>query len=217
IKDFKETPAPNIKPSRKLPPVLDDLKARYRRVSGSANRTKPEIWYRLSRTEEILNLEELKPDRIILPLTRPNLKRINQIKRRHDRVLNRLIWALPPLLFGSELDDLNQDLKNLRQVNLAGFMISNLSHIDILNQSSVKRPGRRLSIYADYRLNCLNTEAEAQLKSLRLDGVTLSIENDEKNLRQILSQTGPITRLLYIYGRPSLFTSRFVPPGLKDN
>ncbi|MBW2142367.1 MAG: hypothetical protein JRG97_15115, partial [Deltaproteobacteria bacterium] len=37
IKDFKETPAPNIKPSRKLPPVLDDLKARYRRVSGSAN------------------------------------------------------------------------------------------------------------------------------------------------------------------------------------
>ncbi|MBW2322419.1 MAG: hypothetical protein JRF41_02670 [Deltaproteobacteria bacterium] len=47
--------------------------------------------------------------------------------------------------------------------------------------------------------------------------MTLSIENDEKNLRQILSQTGPITRLLYIYGRPSLFTSRFVPPGLKDN
>jgi len=72
-------------------------------------------------------------------------------------------------------------------------------------------------IYADYRLNCLNTQAEAALKDMGLAGVTLSLENDRDNMKEILKAPGPIPRLIYIYGRPPLFASRFSPAGLKDN
>ncbi|MBW2092294.1 MAG: U32 family peptidase [Deltaproteobacteria bacterium] len=217
IKEFKNASKPKIRSSRNLKPILDELKTGAEPASAMAGRSKPEIWYRVARSEDVPGLSELKPDRIILPLTRSNLKRASRLKRRRDRLMNKVIWALPPLLFGPEVDDLYQDLLKLKQMDFAGFFISSLSHVALLNRSAVKRPDRRLGVYADYRLNCLNTQAEAQLKDLGLNGVTLSIESDEKNFRQILSRRGSIARLLYIYGRPPLFTSRFLPAGLKDN
>ena len=37
------------------------------------------------------------------------------------------------------------------------------------------------------------------------------------NLTTLLNNPGPIPRILYLFGRPPLFTSRFAPGGLKDN
>ena len=68
-----------------------------------------------------------------------------------------------------------------------------------------------------YQLNCLNTETEYQLKDLGLEGIVLSIESSERNLKQLMKHSGPIDRLLYIYGRPALFHSRLVPKNLKEN
>jgi len=217
IMDFKKAPLPRLKASQNLNRILNDFKPRSRTALAPTGRSRPEAWYRVARTEEVSDLSELKPGRIILPLTRSNLKRAMKLKRRRGHLFERVIWALPPLLFGPEAEELRQDLTALKRMNFAGLMISNLGHLDMLSQSLIKRPGRRLKIYADHRLNCLNTQAEAQLKVLGLDGVTLSVENDEKGLRRILSRPGPIARLLYIYGRPPLFTSRFNPAGLRDN
>ncbi len=218
VKEFKKTSAPKVKSSRNLKPILDNLRIESKPAAASARQARPKIWYRVARAEDIPGLSELKPDRIILPFTRSNLKGTKPFKRRRDRLLHRLIWALPPLLFGTKIDDLYQDLLKIRQMDSGGYFISSLSHLELLKRSSLKkRANQRTKVYADYRLNCLNTQAEIQLSELGLDGVTLSIESDEKNLRQILTRPGPITRLLYLFGRPALFTSRFIPTNLKDN
>jgi len=81
-------------------------------------------------------------------------------------------------------------------------------------QKSRKNP---LPVFADYRLNCLNTQTEALLKDLGLAGITLSLENDRENLEDILKAPAIIPRIIYLYGQPPLFSSRFNPAGFKDN
>ncbi len=66
-------------------------------------------------------------------------------------------------------------------------------------------------MYADHRLNALNSEAETVLAELGLAGLTLSVEDDEKNMGRLLGSPGPIPRLLYLYGRPPLFTTGSFP------
>ena len=88
-------------------------------------------------------------------------------------------------------------------------MASNLGHLPLLlaASSARRRRDRRPQVYADQRLNLLNTWSEAEAVKLGLSGVTLSIETDEENLKAWLRRPGPAERLLYLYGQPALFTS----------
>jgi hypothetical protein len=96
------------------------------------------------------------------------------------------------------------------------FLASNPAHLPLINRDVKGRRGRP-SVYADYRLGCLNTEAERMLAELGVAGVTVSPETDRENLEAVLNRPGPVSRLVYLFGRPHLFTSRFRPAGLKTN
>lgn len=96
-------------------------------------------------------------------------------------------------------------------------MVSNLGHLPLLAASRTRGRDRRPQIFADQRLNLLNTWSEAEAAKLGLSGVTLSIETDEENLKAWLRRPGPVGRLLYLYGQPALFTTRFPLGGLKEN
>jgi U32 family peptidase len=175
---------------------------------------KPDIWYRLGRAEDVQGLAPSRPGRVILPLTTPNVRRMAGLRRRLDTLYQKIVWALPPLVFDSA--SLIRDLSQLARMGAREFMISNLGHLPLVQQP---RKGRRNApiIYADHRLNCLNSQAELQLADLGVSALTLSLEGDEDNFKRLLSNPGPISRLLYLYGRPALFTSRFAPQGLKEN
>jgi putative protease len=206
-------PARDIKPSPRLNAILAELK-----IETSAGRTsakRPALWYRVGRMEEVSGLEQLKPDRIIVPATTANIRRGSALRRRLGPLFERVIWALPPLVFQEAR--LRRDLSQLNKMGAREYMISNLGHLALLDQGGGGKGRRRPVIYADYRLNCLNTQAEAQLAALGLNGLTISVETDEENLQRLLQRPGPTARLLYLYGRPPLFTSRFKPYGLKDN
>ena len=183
------------------------------RSQGQGGR--PQLWYRLNRTEDVRGLEQVRPDRIILPLTRQNVKRMAGSRRRLGALASIIIWSFPPLVFDHALPGMRQDLAQLAKMGEREFMIANLGHLPLLKGMG---SGRRAPVvYADHRVNCLNTRTEALLAGLGLNGVTLSIENDEDNLKQMIIRPGPVHRLLYLFGRPALFTSRFNPSGLKDN
>ena len=202
----------NIKQSPRLNAILAELKIEPQAGRGSAKR--PALWYRVARMEEVPGLEQLKPARVIVPATSANIRRGTAMRRRLGPLFERVIWALPPLVFQEAR--LKRDLAQLNKMGAREFMISNLGHLPLLDNPGGK--GRRRPLfYADYRLNCLNTQTEAQLAALGLSGLTISVETDEENLQQILQRPGPTARLLYLYGRPPLFTSRFKPYGLKDS
>jgi len=214
MEEFKKQPPQNLAASPRLKQILRGLKNGQRRQSG---RTKREIWYKIGQARELPGIAELNPDRIILPLTRQNLKRSTALRRRLGPVYERIIWLLPPVLFDSKLKETHQDLATLRRQNARAFMISNLGHLGLIEETQSRKKGGEPTVFADYQLNCLNTETEYQLKDLGLEGIVLSIENSERNLKQMMELNGPIDRLLYIYGRPALFHSRLVPKNLKES
>ncbi len=215
VQAFREMRKENSAPSPRLKAIQESLKTAGRRSGGTSR--KPEVWYRVGRAEEVAGLVAVKPDRVILPVTRPNVRRISALRRRLGPLFERLVWSLPPLVFHANTPALRSDLSQLVKMGAREFMIANLGHLPLLDAVRPAGRGRGMTIFADYRLNCLNTQTERQLAELGLDGVTWSIEDDETNLAAVLSSPGPVQRLLYLYGRPPLFTSRFVPSGLKDN
>ncbi|MEW6266867.1 MAG: peptidase U32 family protein [Thermodesulfobacteriota bacterium] len=175
-----------------------------------------ETWYRLPRAQDLLALDQVKADRVILPLNRANLRRLSGLRRRLGEKADKVIWSLPPLVFGPALAGLRRDLAETARMGARGFMISNLGHLPLFSGWERNRRTRP-TVYADYRLNCLNTQAESLLAGLGLAGVTLSLESDEENLKAMFNRPAAVRRLLYLYGRPPLFTSRFRLPGLKES
>ena len=206
-------PGSDIKPSPRLKSILAELKTEAPPSRSSAR--KPALWFRVGRMEEVSGLEQLKPGRVIVPVTTSNIRRASALRRRMGQLFDRLIWSLPPVVF--QEGRLRRDLALLNKMGAREYMISNLGHLPMLDQGGGGKGRRRPVIYADHRVNCLNTLAEAQLAALGLAGLTISVETDEENLQRLLQHPGPTSRLLYLYGRPPLFTSRFKPYGLKDN
>lgn len=215
VRAFKSSPGRETPPSARLKGILARLESRPS-PRGPASR-KPEIWFRLARVEDIGGLSAMNPDRIIVPINRSNIRRAASLKRRLGPLFDRLIWGLPPLVFEPAMGPLRTDLSQLHKMGAREFMISNLGHLPLLQPSQTGGRGRPHRVFADYRLNCLNTLTEAELADAGVQAVTLCIENDDANLRQVLEAPGPIPRLLYLYGQPPLFTSRYSPAGLKDN
>ncbi|MBU2550316.1 MAG: hypothetical protein KKB20_18060, partial [Proteobacteria bacterium] len=215
VRAFKERAETQIKPSPALKSARADLVRKPGSRAGTA--AKPEVWYRLPRAEMLTGLAPLRPDAVILPLTRSNVRRAAAMRRRLGALYDHLVWSLPPLIFESDKTGLRADLAQLGKMKVFRYMISNLGHLPLLPSTGSGRGGRGVTVYADHRLNCLNSQTEAALAGLGIDGVTLSVETDEDNMKRLLESTGPVARLIYLYGRPPLFTSRFVTAGLKDN
>jgi hypothetical protein len=81
------------------------------------------------------------------------------------------------------------------------FLAANLGHLNILRRAGAE-------IWADHRLGVLNHQAEAALADLGCRGVTLSLEMDEETAAAFWARPAAAGRLIYLYGRPALFTSR---------
>ena len=210
--------APDRAPSPGLKKALGALKRTAGKNVGPARKggRRPGLWYRLARTEDAAGLAPVRPDRIILPVTASNVRRAMALRRRMGPLFEKLIWAPPPLVFDSDSRALGGHIQQLGRMGCRYFMVANLGHLPLVSGPVKGRKGRAV-IYADHRLNCLNTQAEAQLADLGLSGLTLSLENDDGNLRAVLERPGPVDRLIYLYGQPPLFVSRFKTKGLKDN
>lgn len=217
LKAFNQRKGRSVKPGEKSARIIKTMNGKPGKAAAKGSGGgKPELWYRIARAEEASGLAQVRPDRIILPLNTPNVRRMAGLRRRLGPTFNKIIWSLPPLLFDSGLTALKRDIAQLARMGVRHFMISNLGHLPLVSGQVKGRRGRAL-VYADYRLNVLNTWAEQELAELGLEAVSMCLESDEENLKTVLSRPGPVGRLIYLYGRPPLFTSRFAPAGLKDN
>jgi hypothetical protein len=98
---------------------------------------------------------------------------------------------------------LGGEVKALLAAGFRAYLASNLGHLNLL-----KRAGPGAEIWADHRLGVLNHQAEAALAGWGCRGVTLSLEMDEETAAAFWSRPAAADRLVYLYGRPALFTSR---------
>ncbi|MBF0528264.1 MAG: U32 family peptidase [Deltaproteobacteria bacterium] len=140
----------------------------------------PAIWFKVGRVEDLGAITKYHPDRLVVPLTTNNVKKVVNLRRRLEYWFDRLIWSLPPIVYDTALGTASRNLSTIHRLGARQFLISNLGHLawirDLQSQSR-----QRLDIYADYRLNCLNTQTETLLAAQGLHGVTLCLETDEEN------------------------------------
>ncbi len=206
VKAVKEAAAGiKLPPPRTLPPELKPGRPFSRPAGRTAGR--PGFWVWLERAEELPELAEFEAQRIILPLTVPNVRHLRHHRRGLKEAANRLVWSLPPLIFHRRQALLTRELSALIESGAREFLVSNLGQINQIQRAGREIPN--LAIWGDHRLGVLNHLAEAALTGLGLTGVTLSLEADAETFQNLWQAPAAGRRLAYLYGRPALFTARY--------
>lgn len=188
-----------------------ELKSRpVSRASEAAPVRRLGVWLMAEKAETAFRLAALTPKRLVIPLTPANAREVMRHKKRWSGWLDKLVWRLPALMFYQELLKLKKEAAYLIKNGARRFMAANIGAIGFLG-----RFGESLEIWGDHRLGVLNHLQETALIQAGLTGVTFSLENDGPNLDQLWAAPPPGQRLLYLFGRPPLFTSRFQPRQIK--
>jgi putative protease len=184
----------------------DERKAQQHPPAARKKARLPELpcWAVLAGPADLRERLPVKPQRIILPLNRSNLRQLGALRK----VQAKIIWQLPPILHESELAWTAEQIKRL---TAAGWFRFNLGHC---SQTALFPKRKGLELCGQYTLNLLNSAAlNAAAQLLGLSAALLSIESEAATLTAALRhfrQRGKAKLRLgvYAYGRPPLFTSR---------
>jgi putative protease len=187
--------------------VADALRWRRQQAARPARATAGRLWLWLEDARDLRETAPLSPARVILPLTAANAR---EIAKRRLKGLARVVWSLPPLVFGAEAARLKALAAALARKGFGEFMCASLSGAALAREAG----GGRVKIYADHRLGFLNRFAADALRDLGIEAATASLEIDSETWNSLLAAPFKGKTLCYLAGRPPLFTSRYVP-GLK--
>ncbi|KXS56036.1 MAG: hypothetical protein AMR96_04935 [Candidatus Adiutrix intracellularis] len=179
-----------------------------RGVSARCLVRRPEFWLWLEKTEDLRDIGEFAAKKIILPLIPSNLRYFRRNRRHLKKEAARLVWSLPSLIFYRRQAELGQEVQDLAAAGFNDFMVANIGQINLLQRHV--RDAVALKIWGDHHLGLLNHLAEAALADLGLVGATLSLEMDDETAGGFWSRPATLGRLVYLFGRPALFTSRFL-------
>jgi putative protease len=145
------------------------------------------------------------PDRFLLPLDKTTVSQVGQIKRSLGQGIRNITWCLPPLLFESELAQVQKQLTVLMRSGFKSFQIGHISQAWMFR-------GERVHLSCDYTINLMNSQAVAAVEHLGAEAAQLSIESDRQLLADVIMgsrlTSRHIRKGLTVYGAPSLFTAR---------
>ncbi|WP_321368337.1 U32 family peptidase [uncultured Desulfuromusa sp.] len=165
-------------------------------ATGRAGKQQIRVQLRDSRDQRIL--QDPIVDQILIPLTGQNLQHANKLQRRSRQV----IWDIPFVIFDKDWLDTRNAIRQLAQMGYSNFRLNNLGHFIIFD----KMEGMKL--YSSFRLFSLNSQAIAALAELGISEAELYIEDDRKNLADILRHQLPIPTAMTAYASVALLTSR---------
>ena len=209
----------------------------------SRAKTGPPLTYvRVRSITEALEVQRQGLWHLVVELTEENfndyLRNLRPVKR-----LKGLIWQLPTIIFEKQLAFYRQALNTLLDGGWRNFMVGNFSHLHLLQEaqavlvqpdlkkrhqaagsaSAVTAAGKistpqstKLTLYSDYTLHCLNSQAFEALQNLGVTYVTLSVEADKETLKLLLRNLPESKLLAYVFGHLPLMISRApLPEGKK--
>ncbi|MBW6519424.1 MAG: U32 family peptidase [Desulfoarculaceae bacterium] len=174
--------------------------------SGPVKMKLPLEWW--LKTDSIKLLQDrlpFTPDRFLLPLDKAAVSQVGQIKRYMGSGVRNITWCLPPLLFESELAQVQKQLTVLVRSGFKSFQIGHVSQAWMFR-------GERVHLSCDYTISLMNNQAVAAVEHLGAEAAQLSIESDRTLLGDIIkgsrASSQRIRKGLTVYGAPALFTAR---------
>ena len=176
------------------------------RKTGPVKVKLPLEWW--LRTDSLKVLQErlpFTPDRFLVPLDKTTVSQAGQIKRYMGSGVRNITWCLPPLLFQSDLAQIQKQLTILVRSGFKSFQIGHISQAWMFR-------GERVHLSCDYTINLMNNQALAAVEHLGAEAAQLSIESDRALLTDMIKGSRAnyqhIRKGLTVYGAPALFTSR---------
>ncbi len=179
-------------------------------------------WVALRSISELRQRLPVRPAKIILPLSRENMRDLERLGLKIKKYQSRIIWRLPPILPESELVWYKSRIEALVAAGYPRFELGHLSQYGLFSFAG-RQERQRLELSGHYSLNLLNSAALHGVASLGFRRTLFSLETESGNLaaalahfrsrrgrpgkkhgfRQVKMEVG-----LYVYGRPPLFTAR---------
>ncbi len=154
-------------------------------------------------------LTEAHVDRLELPLSPENLTALPKAEARLGRGRERLIWEIPPLLFGEEWSEYRRAIQILTGRGYLNFRVGNPGHLPLfIGLTGVKLLG-------GFRCYTMNQQAALAWQELGLSEVTLNLEDDRENIKALLRCPLPLTLTVTIYAPLPILISRIPIKGVR--
>ena len=198
-------------------------------VGRRAGRTELPWWVAVAKVGDLRQRLPVRPGRIILPLTRDNMRQLDQLADKIKRYRSLIIWCLPPVLHEADLDWAGKQIRTLAGAGYTRFELGHCCQyglfLPLLEEGGGEgREGHNLELYGNYSLNLLNSAALRAASHLSYQGALFSLETEGNNLaaavfhfkrqggrgkvRQSGTKRVKMQVGLYVYGHPPLFTAR---------
>ena len=176
------------------------------RKTGPVKVKLPLEWW--LKTDSLKVLQErlpFTPDRFLVPLDKTTVSQVGQIKRYMGQGIRNITWCLPPVLFESDVAQVQKQLTLLMRSGFKSFQIGHISQAWMFR-------GERVHLSCDYTVSLMNNQALAAVIHLGAEAAQLSIESDQSLLADIIKGSRAnyqhIRKGLTVYGAPALFTAR---------
>ena len=122
----------------------------------------------------------------------------------------RIIWEIPPMLFGGEWDEYRRAVGMLAGQGFHRFRISNLGHLPLFMGLS------GLTLLGGFRCYTLNSQAGLAWQELGLGELTANLEDDRKNLQELFRRAESLPPLaVTVYSPLPLMLSRIPVRGVR--
>lgn len=175
-------------------------------------------WVALRSLSELRQRLPVRPAKIILPLSRDNMRDLEHPGLKSKKYQSRIIWRLPPILPESELVWYKSRIEALIKAGYPRFELGHLSQYGLFSSCGRRE---RIELSGHYSLNLLNSAALHGISSLGFRRALFSLETESGNLAAALAHfrsrrgrpgkkhgASQLKIGLYVYGRPPLFTAR---------
>ena len=144
---------------------------------------------------------------VLTPETMAGLKKVD-----HHRTdwQGRVIWEIPPMLFGAEWDEYRRAVGMLAGQGFHRFRLNNLGHLPLFAGLS------GLSLLGGFRCYTLNSQAALAWQELGLGELTVNLEDDRKNLQELFRRAEHLPPLaITVYSALVVMLSRIPVRGVR--
>ena len=141
-------------------------------------------------------------DAVLLPLSKAAIHQLISTVPRMRDTEEQVIWQLPFIMFDRDVPLYRDTLRSLYRAGFRRFEAANLSHFELL------RGFEGLHISAWHRCFSLNSQALAAWQELGAEAATLYLEDDSRNVTELLSAGVDIERRVMAYSPLPVMTTK---------
>ncbi|MCJ7602362.1 MAG: U32 family peptidase, partial [Desulfobulbaceae bacterium] len=154
-------------------------------------------------------LDHHQAARLQLPLTPKNLADVKKNERRLAGRQEDVIWELPVMLFGAEWHEYRRAVQMLAGQGYRTFCLNNLGHIPLFEGLP------ELRLLGGFRCYTVNSQAALAWQELGLAGLTLNVEDDRRNFKDLYSRSLPLPLAVTVYSPQPVLLSRIPVRGVR--